>query len=81
MNVNQLTPSRTLYNHVRGGFVSKGSSLTAWCKAQGVNYQNATQCLTGSWEGPKSQALRAKMINDSGINQPSKVFQSAINQQ
>ncbi|WP_299072803.1 hypothetical protein [uncultured Paraglaciecola sp.] len=68
----EIKPGRELYNHVRGGFVTKGSSLTEWCKKQGVNYQNATQCLTGSWDGPKAKVLRNKMIADSGIKVTSK---------
>lgn len=72
MTLNELTPSRDLYNRVRAGFVSQGSSLSAWCKNQGVKHQNAIHCLTGSWNGPKSQALRVQMMIDAGICDPSK---------
>lgn len=72
MKVNQLTPSRDLYNRVRAGFVIQGSSLTAWCNSHGVKQQNILHCLVGSWNGPKSQALREQVVIDAGIYDPSK---------
>lgn len=72
MTVNQLTPSRDLYNRVRAGFVMQGSSLTAWCNKHDVKPQNVLHCLVGSWNGPKSQALREQIAIDAGICEPSK---------
>jgi len=62
-----LAPSRKLYNAVRGGFVSKGTTLSKFCKSIQVNPQNALTCLIGSWNGPKAQKLRAQLIEASGI--------------
>lgn len=72
MKVNQLIPSRDLYNRVRAGFVMQGSSLSAWCNLHGVKHQNILHCLVGSWNGPKSQALREQVVVDAGICEPSK---------
>lgn len=72
MNVNQVSPGRDLYNRVRAGFVSQGSSLSAWCRSQGICRANAVHCLVGSWNGPKGQALREQMIVEAGICKPSK---------
>jgi hypothetical protein len=72
MNVNQVSPGRDLYNLVRAGFVSQGSSLSAWCKNQGISRANAVHCLVGSWNGPKGQALRKQLVVDAGIYGPSK---------
>lgn len=77
MNVNLTTPGRDLYNRVRAGFILKGSSLTAWCNANGVKQQNALHCLIGSWDGPKSKELRKKMVFDSGITSASSVFENS----
>lgn len=73
MNVNNQIPGRELYNQVRGGFVAKGSSLSKWCRSNGIKPQNAIHCLMGTWDGPKGQALRLELINESGIAAISKV--------
>ena len=67
METNTYLPSRDLYNKVRAGFVAQGSSLSQWCKAKGMNTQNALSCLTGTWDGPKAKTLRAEIIEASGI--------------
>ena len=67
MNVNNHTPSRDLYNQVRAGFIGQGSSLTKWCRNNGIKPQNAIHCLMGTWDGPKGKALRAELISESGI--------------
>jgi len=75
---NQIfTPSRDLYNRVRAGFVMQGISLSSWCNAHGVKQQNVLHCLVGSWDGPKSQELRRKIISDSGISSASNVFENS----
>ena len=65
----KFEPSISLHQLVKAGFVAKGTSLTAWCMAEGVHCSNAKQCLTGNWNGPKAKALRAKIICDSGIGE------------
>ncbi len=62
------TPSRQLYNQVRGAFVSKGTSLNKWCKANQINPQNALTCLVGSWDGPKAKELRQQIVEASGLS-------------
>ncbi|ARR08610.1 unknow [Vibrio campbellii] len=34
---------------------------------------NIKQCLIGAWDGPKAKELRARVINDSQINENSEV--------
>jgi hypothetical protein len=67
MYVNANSPSRDLYNRVRGGFVTNGLTLSEWCKSQKVNPQNALACLVGTWNGPKALILRKKLIEAAGL--------------
>lgn len=38
---------RQRHRRVRAGFMLQGSSLPAWCKAQGIARQNVDQALFG----------------------------------
>lgn len=51
---------------VRAGFTALGTSLHAWCKANGIAPQNAHKALTGDWTGPKASALIKRMKDASG---------------
>ncbi|MEL4302341.1 hypothetical protein ACE02Z_12105 [Shewanella xiamenensis] len=73
MKSNQTPPGIELYIKVRQGFVGQQSSLNRWCKENGVSRQNAEAVLKGMSNGPKAQALRAELINGSGIAAISKV--------
>lgn len=42
---------------IRAGFVAQGTSLNAWCLAEGVKPTNAYKALAGKWTGPKATAL------------------------
>ncbi|HBP5178750.1 TPA: hypothetical protein L5670_000050 [Pseudomonas aeruginosa] len=56
------SPGKGLLDHVRAGFVARGTSLNKWCEEQGILYPNARQALIGSWNGPKGIALRERLI-------------------
>ena len=71
MSIKALKPSLGLYNQVRGGFVTHGTTLAAWCRSEGISMGNARDCLVGSWNGPKAKALRIRMIKASGMSFPS----------
>jgi hypothetical protein len=60
-------PSKALVLAVRAGFIQKGTTLTAWCKANRINTSNARVALIGAWDGPKGAKLRAKIVKASGI--------------
>ncbi|WP_067863652.1 hypothetical protein [Neptuniibacter marinus] len=66
-NINKLEPNQRLYKAVRGGFITAGTSLTSWCRNNGVNPSNARHCLIGSWDGPKAKELRKSLVMASGI--------------
>lgn len=65
-NKDQLTIP--LYTRVKAGFLLQGTSLHRWCIESDISRQNAAQALKGIWNGPKAQALRAKIVKASGIN-------------
>lgn len=71
MNINEFPPGKDLYLKVRGGFVSQGTTLTRWCIDNETNPTNAKSTLMGAWNGPKGKALRAKLIENSGITHSS----------
>jgi hypothetical protein len=54
---------------VRAGFVAQGSSLSAWCRANGVQRQNAHKALVGQWSGPKADELVARITVAAGTSE------------
>lgn len=71
MESNSVTPGPELYQQVRGGFVTRGTSLAAWCRQHGYNPTNARSALVGGWNGPKGRELRLRLAEDSGVIQSS----------
>lgn len=62
-------PSKALVRDVRAGFIRQGSTFTAWCRENGLRPGNARQALLGSWDGPKGQALRRRIVRAAAIEQ------------
>lgn len=50
---------------VKAGFILKGTSMRAWCQAQGVDTGYASKALAGKQSGPKAQALKDRIIQAS----------------
>jgi len=50
--------SDELYKAVRTALVANGTSLNAWCKANGLNRQTVTYALRGQRNGKKAFELR-----------------------
>ncbi|MDQ6976426.1 MAG: hypothetical protein Q9M22_07680 [Mariprofundaceae bacterium] len=46
-----------LYNHVRGYFISQGSSLSAWSRERGVSLSYVSDVLKSGPTGEMSQQL------------------------
>lgn len=67
MKIDSTTPGLELYRKVRCGFILKGTTLNHWCRTNGTDPQNARQCLTGSWDGPRARELRATLIKASAL--------------
>lgn len=73
MSSQASNPSINLYISVRQGFVGQNTSLNRWCKENGISRQLAEAALKGMCNGPKGQALREKLVDESGIAAISKV--------
>lgn len=58
----QSRDDKARYLKVRLAFISRGTSLHAWCGANGIAMQNARAALIGLWQGPKAAALVAKIV-------------------
>lgn len=56
---------KKLLIRVRAGFVGQGTTLNAWCRANGYHIQNARMALLGRWRGPAGKALVIRLIKES----------------
>ncbi|ASK91068.1 hypothetical protein KWH04_01065 [Xanthomonas campestris pv. trichodesmae] len=63
----QPAPGLDLNRKVRAAFIAQGTTLKGWCRDNDIRFSNARECLIGSRNGPKSQALRARIIKASGM--------------
>lgn len=52
------------YNAIRAAFVSRGSSLNAWCREHGVNRQTAEKALKGERYSKRAHLLRQRLANE-----------------
>lgn len=55
------------HRRIRAGFVTQGTSFTAWCTANGVKHQNARKAINGEWTGPRASALVAMILQAAGV--------------
>lgn len=62
MSVSPLTQNGHSLAEIRAGFVAKGTSLHAWCKANGEDTSNARRAISGTWRGPKATALLKRLL-------------------
>lgn len=65
----QADPGTRLMNQVRAGFISQGTSYTAWCRTQGIDPSQARQAIYGTWAGPKGLACKAKALQAAGVRE------------
>jgi hypothetical protein len=60
----EFSGSDSLYNAARAALVARGSSLNAWCKANGINRQTAEKALRGIRHGRRSLDLRRQIVTE-----------------
>lgn len=60
-------PGLQLQLRVRTGFLLQGTSLTEWCRNNGTHISNARGALLGTWNGPKGQAMRSRIVKAARI--------------
>lgn len=61
------SPGNELNLEIRAGFVRQGTTLTRWCKENGLKQSNVRDAILGSWDGPKGRAVRAKVAKAAGV--------------
>lgn len=44
-------------DRITAGFVLQGTTLTAWCRQEGVHRPNLIKAIKGEWKGPTAAAL------------------------
>lgn len=54
--------SPNLYLMVRAGFIAKGTTLNAWCIANGINRQTVEKALKGERNGKLSRRLVETLV-------------------
>lgn len=47
---------------VRAGFILKGTTFKAWCRADGVDPGYAHKVVAGKLNGPNAEVLRKRII-------------------
>ena len=65
--MNAPAPGLDLHLKVRAAFVARGTSFKRWCLDNGIKPTNARDALIGRWNGPKGQALRARIGHAAGV--------------
>lgn len=52
---------------VRAGFITRQTTMTAWCRENGIAVQNVRMALLGGWRGPKARKLVARIKKAAGL--------------
>lgn len=61
------SPGPELNLEIRVGFIRQGTTLTRWCKDNGLRISNVRDAILGSWDGPKGKAIRAQVAKASRV--------------
>jgi hypothetical protein len=56
-----------LMKRIRAGFIVQDTSLTDWCRKEGIHPSAVRQAIYGTWAGPKGRAVRAKVLRAAGV--------------
>lgn len=59
---------------VRTGFILQGTTFAGWCRSEGVDPGYAYRVMTGDTNGPKSRALRTKIMAAAKRGTPSAII-------
>ncbi|MEP3427914.1 MAG: hypothetical protein ABJN98_04470 [Roseibium sp.] len=67
MKRENLKTTKHLLRNVRAGFVLQGTSLNAWCRANGIVRRTAEQSLSGENKSNNAVALVARIRLAAGL--------------
>lgn len=59
---------QALYLRVRSAFVGHGTTLNAWCRANGTHIQNVRAAFFGDWRGKRADELVGRVLVAAGIS-------------
>jgi len=54
--------ARTLNALVKAGFIAQQTTISAWCRDNGLKPENARKSLLGSWHGPKALVWKRRLM-------------------
>ncbi|MCD7099096.1 hypothetical protein [Stenotrophomonas sp. MMGLT7] len=60
-------PGLDLLLAVKAGFVRQGTTMTRWAKDNDTHVSNVRNALIGTWNGPRGQAMRTKIVRAAGV--------------
>ena len=60
----RLAPSPQLYSTVRGILIANGTTLSDWCKENGLLRQSVEKALKGEWRGHKADKTLDLVFSD-----------------
>ncbi|WP_085440434.1 hypothetical protein [Magnetofaba australis] len=67
MDINGFPPGQVLHRQIKGAFVAKGTTFTAWCRENGISPAAGKNSLLGAWDGPKGRQVRQQLIEAAGL--------------
>jgi len=67
MSIPRDIQGEQMMRELRSAFVARGTSFHGWCRANGINTQNARKAVTGKWRGPKATELLESLVAGAGL--------------
>lgn len=65
---------------IRASFVARGTSLTAWCRREGLHLGYVRECIAGERKGTKAQAILSRVRAAAGLSLRSETSPDEVNQ-
>ncbi len=62
-----MQPGQELVQEVRAGFIKQGTSLSAYCRQNGIEGKTVHRLLSGKWDGKKAREIRAQLIEAANV--------------
>lgn len=60
-------PGQELYRLIRGGFIQSGSTLTEWCRENGLKEAWVRSAIFGMTDTPGAQEVRQRAAEAAGL--------------
>jgi len=60
----EIVGSEELYRAARAAFILQRTTLSAWCKSEGINRQTVEKALKGERFSRRASALRRRIVHE-----------------